>query len=54
MNKPIYAILKVNGVNDSSKILPEPLGVTPYIGTTGGQMSHFGHKLAYFEIKYPL
>ncbi len=54
MNEPIHAILKMKCVNNCSKILPEPLGVTPYIGTTGGQMSHFGHKLAYFEIKYPL
>jgi hypothetical protein len=54
MNEPIYIILKVKCVYNASKILPELPGVTPYIGTTGGQMSQFGHKWAYFEIKYPL
>jgi hypothetical protein len=54
MNEPIYVISKLTYVNNYSKIIPEPPGVTPYIGTTGGQMSQFGHELSYFEIKYPL
>jgi hypothetical protein len=38
MIEPTFVILKWTHVNNSSKILSEPPGVPPYIGTTGGQI----------------